>query len=266
MHTTVRPTEALRADHDALLAILDGLTPAQWAAPSGCPGWSTKDLVAHMAGILQMAVDRSVLPGDADLNTEAGQDAVVAARRDWGTQRVLDDYRSVAPKAIEALAGLAHLDDLILDLGALGTYPAPVVPTSIVFDHYTHIRLDLLAPRGAIEAPAPASDELRLTPTVDWIIAAMPQQSASAFAALAGQVTLELTGPGGRTCHLRRDGISTEDAGPDPLGPSSIARVRCTTHDLVRWATGRATWAEAGVEAEGDAVALATLERDVHVF
>ena len=40
---------ALAADERRdLAALLDSLTPEQWAAPSLCAGWSVRDVVAHI--------------------------------------------------------------------------------------------------------------------------------------------------------------------------------------------------------------------------
>jgi uncharacterized protein (TIGR03083 family) len=45
---TANAVGALRADRDAILELGAGLTGADWAAASGCPGWSAKDVVAHL--------------------------------------------------------------------------------------------------------------------------------------------------------------------------------------------------------------------------
>jgi uncharacterized protein (TIGR03083 family) len=51
LEVSASPVDALasvRADHAALLALLQDRSPDTWAAQSGCPGWTVKDLVAHL--------------------------------------------------------------------------------------------------------------------------------------------------------------------------------------------------------------------------
>jgi uncharacterized protein (TIGR03083 family) len=238
---TAKAIGALRADRDAILGLGTGLTEAGWAAASGCPGWSAKDVVAHMGALLRLVLDPSSLPDTTGLGTEQAQEVYVADRRPWPAARVLEDYEWVSLPAFEALEGLAGLD-LEVPLGDLGTYPAPMIPAAYAFDHYTHIRADLFAPRGPLAGPPPPSDELRLGPALDWIEAALPQQNAERVAALAGSVQISVTGPAARTLRV--------GAG-DP-----VAEVSSDAPAFVRWVTQRGSWAELGVQARGDDGAL----------
>ena len=43
--------ELLYADWDALDALCSGLDEHQWATPTCLPGWTVKDVLAHIAGI-----------------------------------------------------------------------------------------------------------------------------------------------------------------------------------------------------------------------
>ncbi len=169
------PTDALEADRAELLRICAGLDEAGWRSESGCPGWSVKDLVAYMGTLFWAVVDPSVLPDAAGLPTEQAAEVFVQARRSLSAAQVLDDYAAVSEKALVALAGLTGVD-FEMPLGDLGTYPARILPAAYCFDHYTHIRADLFAPRGPLSGPPPPSDELRLLPTMDWIEAALLQQ------------------------------------------------------------------------------------------
>ena len=45
---TTGAIDALHAEREAMLKIGTGLTDAEWAAASGCPGWSVKDVLAHL--------------------------------------------------------------------------------------------------------------------------------------------------------------------------------------------------------------------------
>jgi uncharacterized protein (TIGR03083 family) len=234
---TAKAMGALRADRDAILELGTGLTEADWAAASGCPGWSAKDVVAHMGALLRLVIDPSSLPDASGLGTEQAQEVYVASRRPWSAARVLADYEWVSLPAFEAMEGLAGLD-LEVPLGDLGTYPAALVPAAYAFDHYTHIRADLFPPRGPLPGPPPPSDELRLVPALDWIEAALPQQNAGVLAALTGAVRISVTGPGARTIQV---------------GPGEpVAEVSSDAPALVRWITQRGDWEQLGVKPCGD--------------
>jgi uncharacterized protein (TIGR03083 family) len=240
--------EAVRADRAALLEICRGLTPEQWRAASGCPGWSVQDVVAHMATGLWAVVDMSRLPDITGQPLEHGQEIWVQSRRGLSAEAVLADYEQVSSTGLDRLAGLAGLD-LQVPLGDAGSYPAAVFVSAFSFDHYTHIRADLFAPRGPLDGEPPPSDELRMGPTLDWIEAALPQQNPAATA--QATLEIELTGPGGR--------VITFGSGP------AKATVGSDGPAFVRWVTPRAAWADLGVRAEGDEAALA-VARQLKVY
>lgn len=242
--------EALRADREALLDIGEGLSDEQWAAPSGCAGWSVQDVVAHMGALFTVVVDPSSLPDAGDAATEQTQEIYVAARRSWRAEQVLDDYRSVSPEAIDRLAELTT-QTFELPLGDLGTYPASALASAFAFDHYTHIRADLFAPRGSLTGPIPPSDDLRVAPALAWAEAALPQQNVDAIQSLTGAVECALTGPGARRLTIG-EGETT-------------AQIESDSAAFVRWITQRGDWDALGVVTTGDPVSLATV-RQLRVF
>jgi uncharacterized protein (TIGR03083 family) len=244
--------EALRADRADLLGICAGLDTTAWSAPSGCPGWSVKDVVAHMGALYWGVVDPTVLPDTSGLGTEAAQEVLVGSRRSLTPEEVLDDYATVSEKALTVIAGLAGAD-FEVPLGDLGTYQARILPTAFCFDHYTHIRADLFAPRGPLAGPVPPSDELRLGPALVWIEAALPQQNAAILERVEGAADIVITGTAARTIRVG-----------DPAGPAA-ALVRSGGDACVRWITQRATWEDLGVHAEGDPGVLSAL-RGLKIF
>jgi uncharacterized protein (TIGR03083 family) len=244
--------EALGADRAELIRICEGLDAAEWAAPSGCPGWSVTDLVAHMGALFWSVVDLAVLPDVSGLATEAAQEVLVRSRRSLTAEEVLNDYTTVSEKALTALAGFAGAD-FEVPLGDLGTYQARILPAAFCFDHYTHIRADLFAPRGPLPGPTPPSDELRLSAALTWIETALPQQNAALLDHVAGAADIVITGTAGRTVRVG-----------DPAGPSS-ALVRSGGDACVRWITQRASWEDLGVHTEGDPRVLSVL-RQLKVF
>src|SRR5215469_439266 len=246
---TMQPAvETVRADGAVLLDIGAGLTEQQWQAPSGCPGWRVQDVVTHMANLFWMLVDPAKLPPADGIPTEQAQEAAVQSRRGMSGAEALADYKEAAGPALEQLARLETLD-IEVPLGDLGTYPAALLPTAYSFDHYTHIRADLFGPRGPLRGSPPPSGSERLTPVLDWIEAALPQQNKAA--AQTCSLQLEVTGAGARS-------ISFGSGQP-------TATVRSDAPSFVRWVTQRGNWAELGVRATGDAVALATA-RTLKVF
>jgi hypothetical protein len=124
-----------------------------------------------------------------------------------------------------------------------------VFASAFSFDHYTHIRADLFAPRGPLDGEPPPSDELRLGPTLDWIEAALPQQNAAAAA--EATLEIEVTGAGGR--------VISFGSGPAKAAVSSDGPA------FVRWVTQRAGWPDLGVQAYGDEAALA-VARQLRVY
>jgi uncharacterized protein (TIGR03083 family) len=242
--------KALEADRGALLDICAGLTDADWKADSGCAGWSVQDVVAHLGALYWLVVDPSKLPDVGGLPTERAQDVLVEARRTMGPARVLTDYEQVSAEGIERLTGLESMD-AELPLGDLGTYPASELPNAYCFDHFTHIRADLFAPRGPLTGEPPPSDERRLVPAVKWIAAALPQQNAELMASLTGSIEIDVRGAGSRMIHL---------GWGEP-----VAWVSSDAPALIRWITQRATWEDVGADVAGDERHLA-LARKLKVF
>jgi uncharacterized protein (TIGR03083 family) len=241
--------KAVEAERAALLGICRGLTDDQWLAPSGCEGWSVQDVVAHLANLFWAVVDASTLPDTTGQDMERAMDAAVAARRGLSPAAVLADYEQVSETGLARLAELAALDVDVPISEDAGTYSTRVIPCAYAFDHYTHIRADLYAPRGPLNGQPPATDELRVVPTLDWIEAALPQQNRSA----ASECTLaiEVTGTGAR---LIRFGSG-----------QPAATISSDAAALVRWITQRDDWAGLGVQVTGDEQALAAA-RTLKVF
>lgn len=240
--------EALAAEREEVLRVGSGLEGRAWDAPSGCAGWSVKDVVAHMGALLWSAVDPSGLPDVTGMGTEQAQEVWVASRREMSGPEILDDYATVSERALAVLEVMAGTDAEV-DLGDLGTYPARLLPAAFCFDHYTHIRADLFAPRGSLPGPMPSSDNLRLVPTLRWIEAAVPQQNRAILSSDEFEAAdIVISGTAARTIRVG-----------SPTGPAS-ATARSDADTVVRWITQRGDWQSLGVQAEGDPATLAVLQ------
>ncbi|MFZ1163347.1 maleylpyruvate isomerase family mycothiol-dependent enzyme [Mycobacterium sp.] len=238
--------QAIEADRSALLALCQTLDDSVWAKPSGCPGWSVQDLISHMACSFYLAVDMSNLPDSAGLPAERAADLYVESRRLMTPKEVVADYESVSSRGLELLAAVQG-QDVDVPLGDVGTYPASVVPTAYAFEHYIHIRYDLFPPDGPFGGEPPASDELRLAPTLDWIEAALPQQNSELVGAMEKAVEVRLSGAGARTLQI---------------GDAEVAaQIDCDSAVFVRWVTQRGSWESLGVDAHGDPATLDMVRR-----
>jgi uncharacterized protein (TIGR03083 family) len=242
--------EGLAADRAALLEICAGLETAHWESPSGCPGWRVQDVVSHLGALFWVMVDPTRLPVTGDLPTEEVQDLLVEQRRAMTATEVLADYEEVSGRALEVLPTFDGIDTE-LAMGDLGTYPISQLDTAFAFDHFVHIRFDLFSPRGSLSGPVPPSDALRLRPAMDWVEAALPQQSAASFEWAPGAVEFIITGPAARTF----------SAGTGDV----MAEVRTDAATFVRCVTRRAGWDTESVTVTGDEAAHKLLST-LHVF
>ncbi|HEY9303020.1 MAG TPA: maleylpyruvate isomerase family mycothiol-dependent enzyme [Mycobacterium sp.] len=242
--------KAIEADREQLLALCQGLEDSVWDKDSGCPGWSVQDLLSHMACSFWLAVDMSNLPNSAGLPAERAADLYVESRRSMTPAEIVADYESVSSRGLELLAAV-EVQDVDVPLGDVGTYRASVVPTAYAFEHYVHIRYDMFPPDGPFDGEPPASDELRLAPTLDWIEAALPQQNSTLLDGMDKAVEVRLTGPAARTLQI----------GSGQVG----AQITSDSAAFVRWVTQRGSWEALGVDAEGDRSALDVVRR-LNVF
>ncbi len=242
--------KAIEADRDALLALCRGLDDSVWSQDSGCRGWTVQDLVSHMACSFWLAVDMSKLPDSAGLPAERAADLYVESRRSMTPAEILADYESASGRGLELLAAVQS-QDVEVPLGDVGTYHASVVPAAYAFEHYVHIRYDLFPPDGPFSGEPPASDELRLAPTLDWIEAALPQQNSELLDGVDQAVKIRLTGVAGRTLHI---------------GDGDVAgQIDCDSAAFVRWVTQRGNWESLCVNTQGDPAAL-QIAGKLHVF
>jgi uncharacterized protein (TIGR03083 family) len=242
--------KAIEADRTALLALCQEMDDSVFAKASGCPGWTVQDVVSHMACSFWLAVDPTTLPDPGGLPAERAADLYVESRRSLTPKQVVADYESVSLKGLEVLAAVQG-QDVDVPLGDVGTYPASVVPAAFAFEHYVHIRCDLFPPGGPLNGEPPASDDLRLAPTIEWIEAALPQQNRELLNGMDKAVEIRLTGATERTLRIG--------------GAEVAAHIACDSAAFVRWVTQRGSWKTLDVDADGDPSALETI-RQLHVF
>jgi uncharacterized protein (TIGR03083 family) len=94
--------------------LCDGLTEEQWGTATDCPGWSVQDNVAHMIGTERMLLGEqpgaeTAGAGDAaHVRNDIGKvnEQWIATYRSWDGARVLDEFRAVTTRRLDALRAL----------------------------------------------------------------------------------------------------------------------------------------------------------------
>jgi len=261
--------EAFRADRDEVLKVARSLTADEWASPSDCDGWRVQDVVAHMANVCRAVVDPgSLAPGVAG-DLEATQAAQADAHRSWTADEVLADYEDVSAKALESVIGLQApgMAETVIPIENAGHYPLHMVVNAFAFDHYCHLRYDVLRPNGPIDRPVPPSDDVRLGATMEWLLAGLPQMAADAMRrTVTRPVALVLTGPGGGTWTVEpasEDGlVEVLDGRQDDVA----AMITSSTDDFIVWGTHRRPWKECAVTLSGDESYGAEVAEAIHLF
>jgi len=242
-----------RAEREAILGVAKGLSADEWLLPSACTGWTIRDVMGHMVCTLHGVIDSAFLPSTTS-GTEAGMEPAVAERRSWPIEAVLEEYETYSEQAADTFASVqnAPLAEMMLPMGELGTHPMSILPSTFLFDGYTHLRNDILTPNGSIDRPQPPRDEQRLRPTMEWMLAGLPWMCAEALAGIVDRpLVLVLDGPGGGTWTIAPGGDEGRVLVTETSSPDAAATVYSTDHDFVIWGTQRAPWRNL-VKIEGD--------------
>ena len=242
-----------------MLALAAELAPSEWQAASDCDGWRVQDVIAHLANTFRAVADPAGLPPGVPGDLEASQDAQAAAHRDWTSDEVVADYEAISAAALDVLEQWQGppLVTTLIPIEDTGLHPLHLVANALAFDHFCHLRNDILKPLGPIDRPAPPADDLRVRAALEWLMAGLPHMSASLTSVLAEPLGLLLTGPGaGSWTIASSDGaVSVND------GMAAATTVQGTTTDFIIWATHRRPWRSFELEISGDrAYASAVLD------
>jgi len=118
------------------------------------------------------------------------------------------------------------------------------------FDMTTHLRYDIVAPRGPITRQLPPLDELRLGPSVSWLLGGILKMQADLASHLIAPLALQLTGPAAANILISNEaGIIT--VRPPRSSDKPAATLTSTTADFLAWSTTRLPW-RAVVTVTGD--------------
>lgn len=239
------------------------LNPHDWARPSACPGWTVHDIFIHLTCTLREIAAPDTLPTPVPGSIERSNDAAVAAFRRQTPEETLQDYRALAPDALDGLVAMQDepVASEIVDFDDAGCYPTHLVADSLVFDHFCHLRHDL-GGSGPLKVEIDPTEEV-MRSSLEWLMAGLPQMSPARLAqALDAPVALELTGPGGGTWTLRRteSGVQIFREGAD-----AAARLISTADQFLRWGTHRQPWQEV-LTISGEPALAGAVASAIHVF
>jgi uncharacterized protein (TIGR03083 family) len=252
---TSAAVEGLRATHSDLVALLRSIDEVAWLQPSACAGWRVHDVVAHVTSNFQALVEPAVALAEPTepMTAEQAMEALVAPRKEWTRQQLLDEYERYVDGAFATLAAMQAepLASTPMALADLGSYPMHLLANAYCFDHYCHLRHDLVAPAGPLADTLPTADDARLRPGIEWMWAGLPTMCPAVSQVVDRPITIELTGVGGGRWALLP---ANSTAGPGAtitveqldLGESrGAAAATSTAHDFVSWGTGRSAWRRA---------------------
>jgi hypothetical protein len=133
----------------------------------------------------------------------------------------------------------------------LGTYPVHAIVDMFTFDITTHVRYDIVKPRGPIQANLRRLDERQLGPAVSWLLAGIPRMQRKLPREFAGPLGLDLTGPAGTGVTISSDGaaITVTPSADSAFEPRAV--ITSSTDDFLAWSTTRLPWQQL-VSVDGD--------------
>ncbi len=203
----------------AVERVTDALDETAWDILTGCPGWSVRDVVAHIAALESVLIGRdlpqhTIPEGLAHVRNQPGEymEVGVDHRRSWSLDEVRADFREVIGIRLDRLATFGEAD---LDgdaIGFFGPVKARNQMTIRVFDLWSHEQ-DI---RRAVGRPG-GFDGLAAAHSREMLARGVGTRAAQRLAPEDGTaVLLDITGPGGARRGITfRDGRSrTEDEVP----------------------------------------------------
>jgi uncharacterized protein (TIGR03083 family) len=243
------------------VALLRSLEPADWDRPTELPGWDVRAVAAHLAhlegelaGRPQAQVEVPEAPhvkGFMGQYTESGN----VARRDWATDRIVDELEEVVAERREALAANPPEDPSAPgpSFAALAGWSWETLLHNRPFDVWMHeqdIRRAVGRP-GGLDTPGAAHAARVLARSMAMVVGkrggAQPGQSV--LFALSGVEHPDLPD---RLAVLVGDDGRARSADPDDLPGGPTATLHLSFVDWIRLGGGRAGADDVEVRVEGD--------------
>ncbi|MFD1824720.1 maleylpyruvate isomerase family mycothiol-dependent enzyme [Mumia zhuanghuii] len=209
------------------LALLANLPAEAWAAPTGCPGWTVRDVVAHLAA-LESELSHTGRGGPSEFHAVGSEveaaytEAGVRQRDDMSTAELLDELRIAVAVRRDVLATVpedprAPAEDTP---GGIG-WSNEVLLRNRMIDMWVHEQ-DIRVAAGV----AGGYDGKAAVLVVSGFLLALPYVLAKKLKAARGtSLVLELTTPITRTVTV---GVGDDGRGRLHDGASDDADVRIT--------------------------------------
>jgi uncharacterized protein (TIGR03083 family) len=254
--------EGMQISANEVLALARTLTDDEWQMPSAAERWSVQDVVAHSGNLLATLVDAVNGRLEAPDGIEAENDRRVDRTREYTPSDTIEFVETQLGIALPVLTPLqdepmASTEAQLLDLGS---YPLHAIVDMFTFDFTTHLRWDILGPRGPIVRDIPPLDEAHLGPALSWVLGGIAKMQPDLWKALTAPIQLVLTGPAATAVVLAPSpgAIWVEPDGSTSAEP--VATIQSSSADILAWSTTRIPWRSA-VEVTGDqAVAASFLD------
>ncbi len=210
--------EALAAPQAELTGLVDGLTEADWHAPTRCEGWDVADVVLHLAQTDEVAVESAT-----------GRFAAVATREAQGIGQTasIDDYAAMMVQRQRGLSstelrerwssGAARLLDVLNGMNlstrvtwVVGDMSARTLATTRLAETWIHSG-DIAE---ALKVPIPPTDRLGLIARLAW--RTLPYAFGLVGRTMTGPVAFRLVAPSGEAW----DFLPDEPAATTIWGPA----------------------------------------------
>ena len=138
----------LAASYDALAGVVAGLREEDAWVPTGCLGWTVRDLVWHLHADAVRGLVAAHTPAQRDADCDA-----VAYWRSWGADPESDERTRRTTRVEAGLHGFADLRGRYLEAAAAARRALDSVPAGAVLATQGHaLRADDLASTLAVEA------------------------------------------------------------------------------------------------------------------
>ena len=204
--------------------LVGDLGESQWQTATSLPGWNVRDVIAHLIGVESML--RGVDTPEADIDVsklehvrnEIGvmNERWVRKLRDLSAAELLETYRETTAARRKALSELSNADWNNVGFTPAGPDSYGRFMRVRIFDCWMHEH-DI---RDAVGMPASASE--LVGPAADLALDEMATSMGFVVGKLGGapdgsRVSLELTGPLGRTINVAVEGKAkvVDDFGDD---------------------------------------------------
>lgn len=218
-----------------------------------------QDVITHTTELMALLVSAvsGRAPQDGPVTgIEQVNEVAVHNRAEWTPHDTLNAFSTqfaIAEPVIASLQvpTLATAEAPLLDLG---TYPLHAIADMFAFDLTTHLRWDVLAPRGPVLADVGEPTDAQLAGSLNWLTAGIAQMQPELIHALLVPIGLRFTGPAGRAVTVRPRGDSIVVG--DGIDDDVWATVTSAGIDALAWMTTRRPWLEC-TEIDGDVAVTA---------